>query len=237
MQSTTEISQKGLNDMKELNIMEATVLTSPNPLTLICSKKEDGSTNLAPICFVSYLSFNPPMVGFATGKQSHTGKQVRETDKVIVTVPGESLAQTVIACGASTGAKTDKVAANNIEMMAVEGSDIQIPVDTRLAMVATLQQSVEVGDHILHICQVDKFLGDEDKKGLYSKANYIFFQGEEGLYEKCLEKGILIRDCSNYYGLKKGYYRVAVKLQEENEKLLEVLKACRKDGEKWQKRL
>ena len=57
MQSTTEISQKGLNDMKELNIMEATVLTSPNPLTLICSKKEDGSTNLAPICFVSYLSF------------------------------------------------------------------------------------------------------------------------------------------------------------------------------------
>ena len=60
------------------------------------------------------------------------------------------------------------MAANNIEMMAVDGSDIQIPVDTRLAMVATLQQSVEVGDHILHICQVDKFLGDGDKKGLYA---------------------------------------------------------------------
>ena len=149
--------------MKELNIMEATVLTSPNPLTLICSKKEDGSTNLAPICFVSYLSFNPPMVGFATGKQSHTGKRVRETGKVIVTVPGESLAGAVMACGASAGAKTDKVAANNME-----GSDIQIPVDTRLAMVATLQQSVEVGDHILYICQVDKFLGDENKKGLYA---------------------------------------------------------------------
>ena len=114
--------------MKELNIMEATVLTSPNPLTLICSKKEDGSTNLAPICFVSYLSFNPPMVGFATGKQSHTGKRVRETGKVIVTVPGESLAGAVMACGASTGAETDKVAANNIEMMAVDGSDIQITI-------------------------------------------------------------------------------------------------------------
>ncbi len=65
------------------------------------------------------------MVGFATGKQSHTGKRVRETGKVIVTVPGESLAGAVMACGASTGAETDKVAANNIEMMAVEGSDIQ----------------------------------------------------------------------------------------------------------------
>ena len=55
-----------------------------------------------------------------------------------------------------------------VSQMPAEGSDIQIPVDTRLAMVATLQQSVEVGDHILHICQVDKFLGNEDKKGLYA---------------------------------------------------------------------
>lgn len=154
--------------MKELNIMEATVFTSPNPLTLICSQNEDGTTNLAPICFVSYLSFNPPMVGFAAVKQSHTGKRVRETGKAIITVPGESLAQAVMACGASTGAKVNKVAANEIEMKEIEGSDIQIPADTRLAMVATLQQSMEVGDHILHICQVDKFLGDESKKGLYA---------------------------------------------------------------------
>ena len=83
--------------MRELNIMEATVYSSPNPLTLICSLNEDGTTNLAPICFVSYLSFNPPMVGFAAGKQSHTGKRVRETGKVIVTVPGESLAGAVMA--------------------------------------------------------------------------------------------------------------------------------------------
>lgn len=154
--------------MKALNIMEATVYTSPNPLTLICSQNEDGTTNLAPICFVSYLSFNPPMVGFATGKQSHTGKRVRETSKVIVTVPGENLAGVVMACGSSTGAKVNKVAENNIEMKSVEDSDIQIPADTKLAMVATLQEAVEVGEHILHICQVDKFLGNEDKKGLYA---------------------------------------------------------------------
>ena len=126
------------------------------------------TTNLAPICFISYLSFNPPMIGFAAGKQSHTGKRVRETGKVIVTVPGESLAGAVMACGSSTGATAHKVAENHIEMKTVDGSDIQIPEDTRLAMIATLQQSVEVGDHILYICQVDKFLGDEVKKGLYA---------------------------------------------------------------------
>ena len=56
-----------------------------------------------------------------------------------------------------------------------------------------------------------------------SEANYIFFYGSEDLFERCVAKGILIRDCSNYPGLKKGYYRVAVKLHEQNKKLIEVL--------------
>lgn len=154
--------------MKELNIMEATVYTSPNPLTLICSKNEDGSTNLAPICFFSYLSFNPPMVGFASGKQSHTGKRVRETGKVIITVPGQSLSQAVMACGSTTGAKVNKADENHIQMISVDGSEIMIPLDTRLAIIADLEKSLEVGDHILHICKVEKFLGDESRQSLYA---------------------------------------------------------------------
>lgn len=58
-----------------------------------------------------------------------------------------------------------------------------------------------------------------------SEANYIFFKGPENLFEKCVEKGILIRDCSNYPGLSKGYFRVAVKKHEANVKLIEVFKA------------
>ncbi len=54
-------------------------------------------------------------------------------------------------------------------MMAVEGSDIQefrrIP---GWRWWLSCEQSVEVGDHILHTCQVEKPLGDEDKKGLYA---------------------------------------------------------------------
>jgi len=38
-----------------------------------------------------------------------------------------------------------------------------------------------------------------------SEANYIFFHGPVNLFECCVPKGILIRDCSNYPGLEKGY--------------------------------
>lgn len=49
-------------------------------------------------------------------------------------------------------------------------------------------------------------------------ANYIFFKASADLYEKLLQCKIYIRDCSNYRGLTKGFYRIAVRTHEENEK-------------------
>ncbi|SHJ58938.1 pyridoxal phosphate-dependent aminotransferase [Parasporobacterium paucivorans] len=57
-------------------------------------------------------------------------------------------------------------------------------------------------------------------------ANYIFLKAHENLYEECLNEGIMIRDCSNYEGLRKGYYRIAVRTRPENIKLIETLKKC-----------
>ena len=56
-----------------------------------------------------------------------------------------------------------------------------------------------------------------------SLANYIFFQGPEDLYGRCLKEGILIRDCGNYPGLGKGYFRTAVKMHSENLQLIAAL--------------
>ena len=64
-----------------------------------------------------------------------------------------------------------------------------------------------------------------------SMANYLFFKGPEDLFLACLQKKVLIRDCSNYPGLSKGYYRIAVKKHVQNEILVKALE------EIWQKRL
>lgn len=55
------------------------------------------------------------------------------------------------------------------------------------------------------------------------QANYIFFRGKENLFELCEKRGVLIRDCGNYQGLCKGYFRAAVRTHEENEVLIRVL--------------
>ena len=56
-----------------------------------------------------------------------------------------------------------------------------------------------------------------------SVTNYLLLKGPADLKERCLEKGYLIRDCSNFRTLTKGFYRICIRSQEENEALLAVL--------------
>lgn len=59
------------------------------------------------------------------------------------------------------------------------------------------------------------------------EANYILFRSEDAhLEEKMRSQGVLIRSCGNYPGLDSRYYRVAVRTQEENLRLLQALERC-----------
>ncbi|MCC8101056.1 MAG: aminotransferase class I/II-fold pyridoxal phosphate-dependent enzyme [Clostridiales bacterium] len=61
-----------------------------------------------------------------------------------------------------------------------------------------------------------------------ASANFLLFRGPEDLADFCMQRGFLIRDCSNFPGLERtgdgqAYFRVCVRSQAENEALLEVL--------------
>ena len=60
-------------------------------------------------------------------------------------------------------------------------------------------------------------------KSYESDANFLLLYTEKPFYEALLQEKILIRDCRNYRGLGKGYYRIAVRSQEENRKLMEAV--------------
>ena len=63
-----------------------------------------------------------------------------------------------------------------------------------------------------------------------SAANFLLCYSEKELYAPLLKKGILIRDCSDYVGLGKGFYRVAVRNHSENEELLTQLHSLMRSG-------
>lgn len=57
------------------------------------------------------------------------------------------------------------------------------------------------------------------------EANFLlFFSPVPSLGQRLREKGILIRDCSGFHGLGPGWYRVAVRIQEDNRRLLDAVR-------------
>jgi threonine-phosphate decarboxylase len=59
---------------------------------------------------------------------------------------------------------------------------------------------------------------------LPSDANFILIRSDWPVAEALRERGILVRDCSNFEGLDGSYWRIGVKTRAENERLVEVLR-------------
>jgi len=116
---------------------------------------------------------------------------------------------------------------------AVQPWNVSIP--AQKAGVAALQEEAYVNRARALIRKERAWLKDALQglglKVFDSQANYIFFKGPEGLPERLLPFGVMIRDCSNYFNLGKGYFRTAVRLHEENEKLTAALRKVLADQE------
>ncbi len=113
-----------------------------------------------------------------------------------------------------------------------------VSIPAQMAGIAALEEENYVVDSLELIKREKDYLIEELQKlgfRVYgSRANYLFFHAYPRLYALCLKKGILIRDCSNYHGLKEGYYRIAIKRHEDNEQLIQVL---REVDNLWQSQL
>lgn len=158
--------------MEKITLPKASNLTSPNPVTIVCTQKPDGSTNLATVSWWTYLSYNPGMIAYAMAKTSYSGEMVRSKKKVILTIPGSEIADEVMGCGTSTGRNTDKIAKLGIEMQEVPDSEIQIPLHSRVAIQCSLKEYHEVGDHYLYICNVEQVYGNEAEEAVFAWNGY-----------------------------------------------------------------
>lgn len=119
--------------------------------------------------------------------------------------------------------------AKNIEVLENYLPPWNISMPAYMCGITALDDDRFIEQSIKYIEEEKKYLIENFKnfgfKIYGSKANYIFFYCPYyDLKEKLISKHILIRDCGNYKGLSQGYYRVAVKKHNDNEKLINALK-------------
>lgn len=102
------------------------------------------------------------------------------------------------------------------------------------AGIAALKEKKYVEKSRKLIFQEREFLTHALQQGLVKKlyqssANYILFQAQKDLGILLMTQGIMIRDCSNYRGLSKGYFRIAIRDHRENEELIQIWKRIVKE--------
>ncbi|MCR5670465.1 MAG: aminotransferase class I/II-fold pyridoxal phosphate-dependent enzyme [Butyrivibrio sp.] len=116
---------------------------------------------------------------------------------------------------------------SNIEKVRRQLPEWNLPVTSEAGIIAGMECLLRPGFLIEILGEIDKerkYLIKELKEmGLEpfeSSAPFILFKGPSDLHERLIKRKILIRECSDFWGLKDGYFRIAVKNHADNERLI-----------------
>lgn len=173
----------------------------------------------------SFLEFVPQAVSSRTLLRQYDNIVILQSFTKIYAMPGLRLG--CVFCG--------KESLVDLVQKRLQPWNVSLP--AQYAGIAAMQEKEYVEASARLIAHEREFLTEELRlAGLENgvelivyegAANFLLFYGPELLWQYCLEEGVLLRDCSNFEGLGKGWFRTAVRGHEENGRLIEaVRKAC-----------
>lgn len=94
-------------------------LLEPGPVVMVTTA-DKGRANIMTMSWHTMLEFEPPLVGCVISNRNHTFDILKATQECVINIPTVELAEKVVACGNSSGRKTDKFEAFGLSPVAAE---------------------------------------------------------------------------------------------------------------------
>jgi flavin reductase (DIM6/NTAB) family NADH-FMN oxidoreductase RutF len=94
-------------------------LLEPGPVVMVTTAGK-GRANIMTMSWHTMLEFEPPLVGCVISNRNHTFDILKATQECVINIPTVELAGKVVACGNSSGRKTDKFEAFGLSPVAAE---------------------------------------------------------------------------------------------------------------------
>lgn len=82
-------------------------LLEPGPVVLVTTAHQ-GRRNIMTLSWHTMLEFEPPWVGCVVSDRNHSFELLKASKECVINIPTEELADKVVGCGNTSGAKTDK---------------------------------------------------------------------------------------------------------------------------------
>lgn len=84
-------------------------LLEPGPVVLLATAR-NGRTNVMAMSWHMMLEFEPPQIACVVSNRNHSFGLLKATRECVIAIPSVEIAEKVVACGNTTGAKLDKFA-------------------------------------------------------------------------------------------------------------------------------
>ncbi|HAL92127.1 MAG TPA: flavin reductase [Verrucomicrobia bacterium] len=92
---------------KTLSLSKVYGLLESGPVVLITTAR-GGRANVMALSWLTMIDFNPPLVGMVMGDRIFSFGALKATRECVINIPTVAIAQKVVDCGNTSGAKADK---------------------------------------------------------------------------------------------------------------------------------
>ena len=82
-------------------------LLEPGPVVLVTTAR-DGNPNIMTMSWHTMMEFEPPLVGCVISNRNYSFDLLKATKECVINIPTVEIAEKVVGCGNTSGAKIDK---------------------------------------------------------------------------------------------------------------------------------
>lgn len=181
--------------------------------------KKSGTQLVADECFMD----------FVTDSEKYSAKRYLDSGIIILKAFTKIFAMAGLRLGYMLCSDTEI-----IDRVRECGSCWSVSTAAQIAGTAALSEKGYIEKTKAYVAAEREFLTSELKKlgfkVFQSEANFIFFKSQTDIEKPLLERKIAVRNCENYAGLKRGYYRIAVRKHDENQLLINTIERVLQNG-------
>ncbi|MDD6346631.1 MAG: flavin reductase family protein [Lachnospiraceae bacterium] len=158
--------------MEKLTIGQAEKLTSPNPFAILTVAAPSGETNVMAISWWNYASNHPATVTACLSKKGFSGSCIAESGHFGLSIVGEGLEEAAFRAGTCSGRSGGKAELLGLPLTDEMNAPQKMVAGSRLWLACKLVNTLDVGDHVLYVGEVEDIMGDASVKGLYAMDGY-----------------------------------------------------------------
>lgn len=145
-----------------------------------------SGVNLITLCFTMYTSYKPNMMAFSIQKRSYSFDLIPDLKECVLSIPGESMATSILDCGTLSGHKVDKIEKTGLTL--VNSKTISVPsiAESIANIECEVQNYIETGDHRLVVVRVKSFNVNMEN----NEKNLVSVGSNTNGYKLLVHKGI-----------------------------------------------